>query len=86
MIYFCDFTKPAQEEMEKLGVGNDEIQCVFNEGMSEGLNRKFLDRDGYRIGVLFHYDGYTLRYVVESVYKRPLKTKYAEKVLAKNRS
>lgn len=71
--------------MEKYGLVNDDIQTIFNEGMSEGQSRKFLDRDGYRTGILFHYDGYTRRCVIESVYNRPLKSKYAESVEAKNR-
>lgn len=84
MVYFCDFLKATQVTMNKLGLTNDDVQLIFNEGMSDGQNRKFIDRDGYRTGILFHYDGYTLRYVIESIYKRPLKSKYSEKVVAKN--
>jgi len=71
--------------MDDYGLTNDDVQAIFNHGMSDGQNRRFLDRDGYRTGILFHYDGYTLRYVIESVYKRPLKSKYAENVEAKNK-
>lgn len=84
MVYFCDFTIPAQKIMDELDMTNDDVQLIFNEGMSEGQNRKFIDRDGNRMGILFHYDGYTLRYVIESVYKRPLVSNYAKKVAAKN--
>ena len=85
MIYFCDYSKPALQSMEKLGVTNDDVQLIFNQGMSDGLNRRFIDKDGYRTGILFHYDGYTLKYVIETVFKRPLRSKYSENVLAKNR-
>lgn len=72
--------------MEKLDLTNDDIQTIFNVGMAEGLNRRFLDKDDFRIGILFHYDGYTSRYVIESIYKRPLKSAYAKKVAAQNRA
>lgn len=84
MIYFCDYLKPAEQAMKRYGLTNDDIQLIFNKGMSDGLTRKFIDRDGYRVGILFHYDGYTLRYVIESVYKRTLVSDYAKKVVAKN--
>ena len=70
--------------MKKHGLTNDDVQLIFNEGMSEGQNRRYIDKDGYHIGILFHYDGYTTRYVIETVTSRPLKSVYAAKVLAKN--
>lgn len=70
--------------MEKHGVTNDDVQQIFNEGMSEGQFRRFIEKDGWHIGIVFHYDGYTLRYVIEGVTKRPLKSKHAANVLAKN--
>ncbi len=84
MLYICDYTKLALLAMEKHGVTTDEIQLIFNQGMSEGQNRRFLDKDGDRTAIMFHYDGYTFKYVIESVIRRPLKSRYAERVLAKN--
>lgn len=84
MIYFCDYLKAAQKVMDEFGITNDDIQEIFNAGMSEGLNRRFIDRDGFRTGILYHYDGYTLRYVIEHVYRRPLKSDYAKKVEARS--
>lgn len=71
-VYFCDYTKNALENMKKYGLTNADIQEIFNRGFSESLTHKFLDKDGYRIGVYSQYDGYTLRHVIISVYKRPL--------------
>lgn len=84
MVYFCDYLKPVQKSMEELGMDNDDVQLIFNQGMSEGLTRKFIDKDGYRMGILYHYDGYSLRYVIEAVYKRPLESTYSKSVKAKN--
>lgn len=74
MIFYCDYTKQALELMVKQGITNDDIQEIFNEGFTESLTHKFLDKDGFRTGIYHQYDGYTQRYVILSVYKRPLKT------------
>lgn len=84
MVYFCDYLKAAKDSMEINGVTNDDIQEIFNEGMSDGQTRRYIDKDGYHIGILFHYDGYTTRYVIEAVIKRPLRSAYAENVSRKN--
>lgn len=75
MVYFCDYTKPALKQMEKYGITNADIQEVFNNGFTESQYSKFLDKDGFRTGIHYSYDGYTLRYVIISVYRRPLKIK-----------
>lgn len=44
-----------------------------NEGFTDSNTHKFLDKDGFRTGIYHQYDGYTKRYVILSVYSRPLK-------------
>lgn len=72
MVYFCDFTPNAQKDIKKYGITNDDIQEIFNQGFSESLTHKFLDKNGFRTGIYYQYDGYTLRYVIISIYRRPL--------------
>ncbi len=79
MIYYCDFTKNAQKDMEKHGVNNDDVQEIFNHGLTESPRSKTLEKDGYKLGVFYYYDGYTLRHVVVSIFKRPLKMKRGNK-------
>lgn len=74
MIFYCDYTKQALKDMDKLGMNNDDIQEIFNIGFSESLTHKFLDKNGFRTGIYHQYDGYTKRYVILSIYHRPLKT------------
>lgn len=75
MIYYCDYTKNALETMDKNRITNDDVQEIFNKGMSEGPNRKTLERDGYKIGVYSRYDAYSLRYIIISTFRRALKYK-----------
>lgn len=58
--------------MEKFGITNDDIQEIFNEGFSEDQSHKTLTKNGFIIGIHYNYDGYNLRYVIISVFKRPL--------------
>ncbi len=74
-VYFCDYTKDAQEAMKKFGVTNADVQEIFNKGFSESSVAKFIDKDGFRTKIYFNYDGYTLRYVILAVFRRPLKVK-----------
>ncbi len=73
MVYFCDYLKPASEYMKSHGISNDDIQEIFNKGFTASVTHKFLDKNDYRLGVYYQYDGYTQRYVIISVYVRPLK-------------
>lgn len=73
MIFYCDYTKSALETMQQNGITNADIQELFNKGMSEGQNRKTLEKNGYKIGVYYHYDAISLRYVIISTFRRALK-------------
>ncbi len=75
MVFYCDYTKNAKDEMKKYDLNNDDIQEVFNSGFTESLTHKFLDKEGFRTGIYYQYDGYTQRYVIISVYHRPLVVK-----------
>lgn len=85
MIYFCDYTPTAVESMKETTMTNDDVQRIFNLGISDGQFKKFLDWEGHRMGIHFQYDAYSLRHVIISVYKRPLVSKYAKSVEAKNK-
>ena len=65
--------------MEKHGLTNDDIQEIFNYGITESPRSKTLEKNGYKYGVFYYYDGYTLRYVIVSVFKRPLIMKIGNK-------
>ena len=61
--------------MKKHGITNDDIQEIFNFGLTESQTRKTLERNGFKTGILYQYDGYSRRYVIISVFRRPLKVK-----------
>lgn len=75
MIFYCDYTPNALKTMKKNSLTNDDIQEIFNKGMTDGQNRKSMEKDGYKIGVFYEYDGYSLRYVILSTFRRALKYK-----------
>ncbi len=74
MIFFCDYLKPALEGMANYNLTNEDIQEIFNKGWTESQTHKFLDKDGFRTGIYYQYDGRTMRYVIITVYRHPLKT------------
>lgn len=75
MIYYCDFTPNAKRTMEKNHLTNDDIQEIFNKGMTEENTKRVLEKDGYKIGIYYNYDAYSLRYVIISTFRRALRFK-----------